>query len=113
QNLYDFWKIATRQIKVNGFGFSVDDTSAKLSLLVPPHFLLLQDERAILSRWRRLVETYKVTGKPAHDARLVAAMLRHGLTHLLTFNTTDFSRYTEIEAVDPEQLATGAYAFPS
>ncbi len=29
-----------------------------------------------------------------HDARLTAAMLVHGLTHILTFNISDFARYT-------------------
>ena len=44
---------------------------------------------------------YGVIGVNVHDARLVAAMLVHGLTHILTFNTTDFARYTEITAVHP------------
>ena len=34
----------------------------------------------------------------------VAAMLVHGLTHILTFNTTDFRRYAEITLV----FASGA-----
>jgi hypothetical protein len=44
-------------------------------------------------------------GKPAHDARLVAAMERHGLTHLLTFNLVDFQRYAGLELLDPHQVA--------
>ena len=45
--------------------------------------------------------TYKVIGVNVHDARLVAAMLVHGLTHILTFNIADFARYSEITAVNP------------
>jgi hypothetical protein len=31
----------------------------------------------------------------------VAAMLIHGLTHILTFNIEDFRRYVEITPVNP------------
>jgi hypothetical protein len=36
--------------------------------------------------------------------RLVAAMLVHGITHILTFNTKDFARYSEIIAVNPTKM---------
>jgi len=47
-----------------------------------------------------------VTGKRAHDARLVAAMLRHRISQLLTINATDFTRYTGIAVVEPQQAET-------
>jgi len=47
-------------------------------------------------------------GKPSHDARLVAAMLAHGVTHILTFNDTDFRRYAGITPVVPAAIAAGA-----
>jgi len=43
----------------------------------------------------------------AHDTRLVAAMQRHGLTYLLTFNTGDFSRFTAIHGLSPEDILAG------
>jgi predicted nucleic acid-binding protein len=45
-----------------------------------------------------------VVGKQAHDARLVAVTLVHGITHLLTFNTDDFKRYDEITVVNPKDI---------
>ncbi len=47
--------------------------------------------------------TYGVSGVQVHDARLVATMLVHGVTHILTFNTSGFTRYNSkgIVAVDP------------
>ncbi|OCQ98267.1 hypothetical protein BCD64_13250 [Nostoc sp. MBR 210] len=39
-----------------------------------------------------------------HDTRLVAAILLHGLTHILTFNVSDFSRYSEITAIHPTAI---------
>lgn len=68
-------------------------------------FLLLSDTPTIYAEWERLVMTYGVSGVNVHDARLVAAMLIHELTHILTFNTRDFTRYTEITAVHPTEVS--------
>ncbi len=47
---------------------------------------------------------YQVIGKNAHDTRLVAAMIVHGIPRILTFNTTDFQRYQEITAISPADV---------
>ena len=41
----------------------------------------------------------------AHDARLVAAMRRHGTAHILTFNEIDFRRYPEITVLTPAAIS--------
>ena len=48
---------------------------------------------------------HRVSGVQVHDARLVAAMVSHGVRHILTFNTADFNRYAPegIIAVDPSE----------
>jgi predicted nucleic acid-binding protein len=55
--------------------------------------------------WRRLVGAYAVSGKNAHDARLVAAMKVHGITHILSFNSGDFARYPEVTVIEPSTLS--------
>jgi hypothetical protein len=45
-----------------------------------------------------------VLGVKAHDARIVALMITHGLTHALTLNKTDFARYPEVVAVAPDDV---------
>jgi predicted nucleic acid-binding protein len=57
----------------------------------------------VYTEWRRLVVSFEVSGMQVHDARIVAAMIVHGVTHILTFNTADFVRYSTrgIVAVDP------------
>jgi hypothetical protein len=30
----------------------------------------------------------------------------HGMTHLLTFNTSDFRRFSEITAIDPRSISS-------
>lgn len=67
-------------------------------------FLFLPETPVIYPAWEILVVRYGVTGKPAHDARLVAAMQAHGLTAILTFDRTGFTRYSGIEVIHPEQV---------
>jgi predicted nucleic acid-binding protein len=65
------------------------------------------EERIVadFSEWERIVLQYQVSGKQAHDARLVAAMIVHDVTHLLTFNTADFKRFTTITTVNPQSIS--------
>ena len=103
QVLYEYWAIATRPVVDRGLGFTTDEARERMiefKLLFPP----FRDERGILERWDVLVSSYSVQGKTTHDARLVAAMQRHGVSHLLTFNIADFRRYTGVELLNPEEL---------
>jgi predicted nucleic acid-binding protein len=104
QNAYEFWVVATRPVAANGLGLSPAQADAELTRVLAL-FPLLPDTPAIFPEWRRLVLAHQVTGKNAHDVRLVAAMAVHGVTHLLTFNTADFARYPGITAVDPAAFA--------
>ena len=64
-------------------------------------FSLLIETTEVYSEWKRLLVAYGVTGVQAHDARLVAAMIVYGVRRILTFNVQDFTRYKEIEAIQP------------
>jgi predicted nucleic acid-binding protein len=75
----------------------------RLLHLIERLFPLLPDTPTLYPEWRRLVVMFGVSGVQVYDTRLVAAMKVHGVTHVLTFNTTDFIRYASagIVAVDP------------
>jgi predicted nucleic acid-binding protein len=100
QVVYEFWVVATRPTTQNGLGFSAAHTAAEVDAIreLYPNF---EDETGLVGIWRMLVAQHAVVGKRAHDARLVAAMIRHGLSHLLTFNVQDFSRFAQIKTVLP------------
>jgi hypothetical protein len=68
-------------------------------------FVLVRDERKVFDFWEQLVSNHDVKGKQVHDARIVAAMMRHAVSHLLTFNIADFARYAEITAIDPQKVS--------
>ena len=102
QNFAEFWNVSTRPTDRNGFGRTPFETDALLHRL-ERLFPLLTDSPDVYPEWRRLVVKYSVSGVQVHDTRLVALMLVHKVTHILTFNTQDFTRYAPegIFAIDP------------
>lgn len=48
-----------------------------------------------------ICEKYGITRQRYYDAQLVATMVTHGISTLLTENAKDFAGMTEITAVDP------------
>jgi predicted nucleic acid-binding protein len=65
-------------------------------------FNILEDGPAVWAQFRRLTRTISFGGKQVHDANLVASMLAHGQTRLLTFNSKHFRRFEpEIEIIEP------------
>ena len=104
QNLVELWVVATRPIEQkNGLGMRPSIAAAELARL-KRMFELLPDIPTIYPIREGLVIQHKVSGKPAHDARLVAAMLAHGLTSIITFDATGFCRYGGIEVIHPADV---------
>lgn len=103
QNIIEFWAVATRPLDKNGLGLTVEEASREIREL-KRIFKLRTDSPLIFAEWETLVAQYQVLGKQVHDTRLVAAMKAHGLSHLLTFNTDDFKRFTDITLVSPRTI---------
>lgn len=103
QNVIEYWNVLTRPIDKNGFGMSPSQADAEITQL-ENFFPMLPETPAIYGHWRQLVVSLGVSGVQVHDARLVAVMLTHGISNLLTFDTGDFKRFTAITAVHPRDV---------
>jgi predicted nucleic acid-binding protein len=103
QNVAEFWAAATRPVARNGLGLPPAIVFAEIDR-IERVFALLPDHPAIYEHWKRLVATHGVIGNQVYDARLVAAMLAHGVGRILTFNTGDFARYG-IEVIHPSAVS--------
>jgi predicted nucleic acid-binding protein len=105
QIIFEFWVVATRPVANNGLGLSVEDVKRKVRG-AESLFRLMLDTQMIYHEWLRLVGAYSVSGVNAHDARVVAAMKVHQVSHLITFNVEDFRRYhgAEITVATPAEI---------
>ncbi len=104
QCLYEFWVVSTRPTSVNGLGRTPIQAIADVRVFKAA-FTLLDDPPSLYSTWESLVLSKPVLGRKAHDARLVAAMMVHGLGKVLTLNPQDFQGYLGIHALTPGEVA--------
>lgn len=107
QNVAEFWNVCTRPASArNGFGFEPAEVEQRVAMINRWSHVLTESE-ASYATWQRLASTYAVRGAAVHDARLASVMIAHGVTTILTFNGSDFSRYQPegIEALAPASLA--------
>lgn len=103
QVLVELWVVATRPVEVNGVGWTVEQTRSTIDQLLN-RFPMIEESSEIFPNWLDLVTTSKVMGKRTHDARIVAVMLTHGITNLLTLNPSDFAVTSNITIVRPQEL---------
>src|SRR5436305_935759 len=103
QNRREFWYVCTRPPANNGLGLTVAQTEEWLRR-IDATFHRPPDLAAAGPEWDRLVHHYQVHGRAVHDAQIVASMITHGLTQILTINVDDFRRYSEVTAVHPRDV---------
>ncbi|MGH8001916.1 MAG: type II toxin-antitoxin system VapC family toxin [Brasilonema sp.] len=66
-------------------------------------FRVADDTLKVTERLLSLMEEITIGGKQVHDANIVATMLVYGIPQLLTHNTGDFARFSELIIVLPLQ----------
>ena len=103
QNLVEFQALATRPLEANGLGMTsteANDQARDMEIIFP----LLEETPTVYTHWRTLMKRYDVRGRQVYDARLVAVMLAHGITHILTSNAKHFRQFVEITVVEPKDV---------
>ncbi|PSB01703.1 type II toxin-antitoxin system VapC family toxin [Merismopedia glauca] len=103
QVIVEFWVVATRPIEANGLGWNVRRTRNTIDQILD-RFSLLEESPQIFANWLTLVTNNQIIGKRTHDVRIIAAMLVNGITHLLTFNVSDFMGISNIRVTHPQDL---------
>jgi predicted nucleic acid-binding protein len=103
QNIAEFWNVATRPADLNGLGLLHEEVLQEVSS-IERLLTLLPDIPAIYAAWKKIVTDKKVQGVKVYDARLVAVMNVYAVESVLTFNTADFKRYSNITALHPSSM---------
>lgn len=106
QVIVEFWAVCTRPGANNELGLKPAEASVELSR-IESNFQILPESSVIFDVWRELVARHEVSGVQAHDARIVAAMIVHGISSILTFNDKDFRRFHEINVLTPQSVLQG------
>ena len=103
QNIAELWNAMTRPLERNGFGLTVADAEREVHA-IEAGMILLPDNDTVYREWRRIVVQHSIMGVQVHDAHLAAAMYVHGVSHILTLNVSDFSRFSGLITIHPNRL---------
>ncbi|MGO8672431.1 MAG: type II toxin-antitoxin system VapC family toxin [Capsulimonadaceae bacterium] len=103
QNIIEFWAVATRPVNSNGLDWTIDETRREINRATS-FVNLLPSNDDVYAIWLRLVEEDGVAGKSVHDAHLAATAISNNITRVLTINTDDFKRFTEVAAIHPRDV---------
>lgn len=105
QNIAEFWNVSTRPTTARGgFGLSVPTVALRIGFIERLCTILTNDRQTYLE-WKLLLRQHQIIGVAVHDARLVAAMGVHHVGHILTLNSQDFRRYSNIVVVEPRSIS--------
>jgi predicted nucleic acid-binding protein len=100
QSIYEFWSVATRPVTANGLGWTVERTRSTVETLLA-RFPILYEPPEVVGIWIGIVTERGVKGKRVHDAHLLATMKANGVSHLLTFNASDFPAMDDLAILPP------------
>jgi predicted nucleic acid-binding protein len=92
QIMREYLAVATRPAGQNGLGLQLADALANVYALRARTSLLAEDSK-VADRLLVLLEDVACGGKQIHDANVVATMLVHGISTIVTINTADFTRF--------------------
>ena len=101
QNLVEFYSIITSSKRVQN-PLSPEIASYEINQylnndkIVKFHF----NEQS-LKLLTGLTQKYKVTAQNVYDLKIVATMLTHGVSEIITANETDFIRFSEVKVQNP------------
>lgn len=103
QNIAELWNAMTRPVARNGLGLSVADAEREVRA-IESGMTFLADGESVYREWRRIIVQHSITGVQVHDARLASVMYVYGISHVLTLNVADFSRFSGLNALHPSAV---------
>lgn len=63
-------------------------------------FQVVDDTAAVTGQLVKLIAAFKIGGKQVHDANIVASMLAYDIPCLMTHNTKDFERFSDMITIE-------------
>ena len=94
QILREYLAAATR-INITGNGLPLPKILENVHVF-RSEFTVIEDSPFVLDTLVDILKKIAVAGKQVHDANIVAAMQVHEVHHLLTHNTADFERFSNL-----------------
>ncbi len=96
QVLSELYAVITNPRRVNA-PFSPEEALTEVATIrAYPGITLLPVPHDVVDRWTALIKRKPVTGHAFYDVQLVATMLGNDVRKIFTFNTDDFTAFSEL-----------------
>ncbi len=106
QNISEFWNVCTRPPQARGgLGLTLDEAHRRLRT-IERIVTILPESPETYMRWKEFVLALGIRGVQVHDARIAALMSVHGVSCMITLNSSDFIRYSGLVVVSPEEVCS-------
>ncbi len=96
QIIREYLVVATRPVDVNGLGLDTDSAVNNVDE-IRKRTVFYGETESVATSLRSLARDHALAGKRIHDANVVATMVAHNISKLITDNGSDFSPFQEIE----------------
>ncbi len=104
QIIREYLVVATRVPEANGLGLGSDEALSNVEVF-RQRLVFFDETEAVSNELRSLIGSCELTGKRIHDANVVATMLTHGLSKLITENQGDFSVFSDIKTAGLAEIS--------
>lgn len=105
QVMREYLVVATRPIATNGLGLPVDD-AVKNARIFRSRLIFLDEDDGVSRKLEDLVQQFGIVGRRIHDANIAAAIVVHGIPHLVTVNKDDFAFLTDARLLSPAEAVS-------
>jgi len=105
QILREYLVVATRPMDQNGLGMTPREALDNIERIAE-RTGIIDENRQVAKRLRKLVSQYALHGKRMHDANVVATMTSRGIETLVTENRRDFDGIDQIQIMDIAQATS-------
>ncbi len=109
QIMREYLVVATRPLEANGLGLTPPQALTNVAEF-RRRLVFFDETELVAHNLTELVRTHQLKGKRIHDANVVATMLAHGITRLVTENIGDFAPFTDITTADSAEAAQAVAA---
>jgi len=103
QVLREYMVVATRPRSLNGYGLSSDEALGNVALFRRLCSFCDETEDSH-KKLKDIIEQHQLKGKRVHDANIAAVMYTNNIKKILTYNTSDFIKISNINPVEPQGI---------
>jgi len=106
QIIREYLVVATRPVDANGLGLDISEALENIAM-IRKRVVFFEESEQVANILVELAGDHSLSGKRIRDANVVATMMAHSITRLVTENPGDFAGFDGIETLHISETFSG------